>query len=66
MPLDEYCLPSSNILSNHCPDVLIYSIQIESEYHERKEDTNILGINRKGRTVLSHRPQLIFLAARLA
>jgi len=39
MPLDEYCLPSSNILSNHCPDVLIYSIQIDSEYHERKEDS---------------------------
>ena len=41
MPLGEYCLPSSNVFSYHCPEVLTYSIQAESESHERKENANI-------------------------
>jgi len=34
MPLGEYCLPSSNVFSHHCPDVLTNSILIDTEYHE--------------------------------
>jgi len=64
MPLGEYCLQSSNV-SHHCPDVRMYSIQIDSEYHENTNIPASLSINRKGRAVLSHRPQSIFLTAKL-
>jgi len=50
MPLGGYCLLSSH----HFPDVLFYSIQVDSEYHERKENANIpasLGMKHKGRTI---------------
>jgi len=34
MPLGEYCLPSSNVFSHHCPDVLTYWLWVP--WKERK------------------------------
>ena len=61
MPLCECCL----LFSHHCPDVLFYSIQVDSEHYGRKENANIpasLDISHKERAISSHRPQSILFS----
>ena len=49
MSLGECCL----LFSHHCPDVLFYSIQVDFEYYERKENANVTASLAKGEP--SHR-----------